>query len=159
MELTDEQIAELKRFEPGWAVADALSQLLERDAYLLEIDANERSIAYRFAFYLQALLPNWTVDCEYNRDGVEPKRLGYFDIHPDNEDDEAKTVFPDVIVHLRGTRRNYLVIEFKKSTSNVDRDIDRRKLEGYKQQLGYLFALFIEVGTRRQANVTQLEWT
>lgn len=158
MKLTDEQIAKLNRFKPGRAVAHALSELLNRDAYLLEIDANERSIAYRFAFYLQVRLPNWTVDCEYNRDGVEPKRLGSFDIHPDNEDDEAKTVFPDVIVHQRGTSENYLVIEFKKSTSNVDRDIDRRKLEGYKRQLRYPFALFIEVGTKGQANVTQLEW-
>lgn len=159
MALTDEQIDELERFTPGRAVAEALSLLLERDAYLLEIDANERSIAYRFAFYLQARLPDWTVDCEYNRDGVEPKRLGHFDIHPDNEDDEAKTVFPDVIAHRRGTRENYLVIEFKKSTSNVDRNIDRRKLEGYKRELGYPFALFIEVGTGEQANVAQLEWT
>lgn len=51
----------------------------------------------------------WTVDCEYNRDGTEPKRLGHLELYPDSEDDEAKTVFPDVIVHRRGTRKNYLV--------------------------------------------------
>ncbi|WP_400564430.1 hypothetical protein ACFELC_23750 [Pseudomonas aeruginosa] len=157
MALTNEQIGELERFEPGKAVADALSELLERDAYLLEVDANERTIAYRFAFYLQARLKNWTVDCEYNRDGVDPKKLG-LEFPPFSEDGEARTVFPDVIVHHRGIRENYLVIEFKKSTSSVDRSIDRRKLEGYKGQLGYQFALFIEVGTGGQANVARLEW-
>jgi hypothetical protein len=67
-------------------------------------------------------------------------------------------VFPDVIVHLRGTKKNYLVLEFKKSTSRLDRQIDLRKLRGYKEQLGYTHALFVEVGAGGQASVTRLEW-
>ena len=89
---------------------------------------------------------------------MEPKKLGHLELYPDSEDDEAKTVFPDVIVHRRRTKQNYLVLEFKKSTSRVDRQIDLRKLRGYKQQLGYAHALFIEVGTDGQASVTALEW-
>lgn len=108
--------------------------------------------------YLQQYFPDWSVDCEYNRDGIEPKRLGHLELYPDSEDVEAKTVFPDVIVHRRGTRRNFLVLEFKKSTSRVDRQIDLRKLWGYKQQLGYEHALFVEVGTEGQAIITMLEW-
>ncbi|HGM7114920.1 TPA: hypothetical protein ACKQEX_003754 [Serratia marcescens] len=61
---------------------------------------------------------------------------------------EAKTIFPDVIVHRRVTRQNHLVLEFKKSTSLVDRQIDLRKLRGYKQQLGYEQALFVEMGLK-----------
>ncbi|MDA8520483.1 hypothetical protein [Acidovorax sp. NCPPB 4044] len=125
---------------------------------MLGIDANERSITFRFAMYLQQYFPDWSVDCEYNRDGIEPKRLGHLELYPDSEDVEAKTVFPDVIVHRRGTRRNFLVLEFKKSTSRVDRQIDLRKLWGYKQQLGYEHALFVEVGTEGQAIITMLEW-
>ena len=143
---------------PGEAVIHALSDLLTHDYHLLNVDANERSITFRFAIYLQARLPDWMVDCEFNRDGVEPKRLGHLELYPDSEDEEAKTVFPDVIVHRRGTKENYLVIEFKKSTSRVDRQIDIRKLGGYKQQLGYKHALFIEVGTGGQACVAALEW-
>lgn len=143
---------------PGEAVFRALSYLLENDHDLLDIDANERSITFRFAMYLQPLFPDWTVDCEFNRDGVEPKRLGHLELYPDSEDEQARTVFPDVIVHRRGTEKNYLVIEFKKSTSNVDRQIDLRKLRGYKQQLGYTYALFVEVGTDGQACITALEW-
>ncbi|WP_255517226.1 hypothetical protein [Herbaspirillum sp. SJZ099] len=156
--LSADQIQYLQLQPPGEAVARALSELLENDRDLLGIDANERSITFRFAMYLQRHFPDWTVDCEYNRDGTEPKRLGHLELYPDSEDDEAKTVFPDVIVHRRGTRQNHLVLEFKKSTSRVDRRIDLRKLQGYMQQLGYEHALFVEVGTEGQAIVTELEW-
>lgn len=97
-------------------------------------------------------------DCEYNRDGVDPKRLEYLPLCPDSEDDDAKTVFPDVIVHRRGRPQNYLVIEFKKSTSRVDSAIDLVKLRGDKKQRGYKFALFVVVGTSGQANIAHLEW-
>ena len=108
--------------------------------------------------HLQVYLQNWEIDCEFNRDGVEPKKLGHLELYPDSEDEEAKTVFPDVIAHRRGTKQNFLVLEFKKSTSHVDREIDRRKLLGYKSQLGYTHALFIEVGTGGQASIAALEW-
>jgi hypothetical protein len=158
MALSADQIQYLNRHAPGEAVARALSELLLNDHDLLGIDANERSITFRFAMYLQRRFADWTVDCEYNRDGTEPKRLGHLELYPDCEDDEAKTVFPDVVVHRRGTRQNHLVLEFKKSTSRIDRQIDLRKLRGYKQQLGYEHALFVEVGTEGQAIITALEW-
>lgn len=136
----------------------ALVDLLEHDHHLLWIDANERSVTFRFAMHLQTHLHDWQIDCEYNRDGVEPKKLGHLGLYPDSEDDEAKTVFPDVIAHRRGTKDNFLVLEFKKSTSRIDRQIDRQKLLGYKRHLGYTHALFVEVGAGEQANVAALEW-
>lgn len=136
----------------------ALDCLLREDAYLLEVDANERSISHRFGMYLQTQLPNHHVDCEYKRDGVEPKRIGCLDLHPNAEDTEGKTDFPDIIAHVRSTRQNYLVIEFKKSTSSVDRSIDHRKLSGYKRDLKYDFALFVELAVDGQASVVQVEW-
>lgn len=158
MGLLEHQIKYLRQYPPGEVVAIALHELMENDSDLLGIDANERSITFRFAMYLQHQLPNWTVDCEYNRDGIDPKKLGHLDLYPNSEDEEAKTVFPDVIVHRRKTTTNHLVLEFKKSTSRVDRQIDLRKLRGYKQQLGYAHALFVEVGTKGQAIITALEW-
>lgn len=156
--LTSEQEVYLRLHPPGEAIIKALRVLLEQDRHLLDIDANERSITFRFAMHLQPQLTDWEVDCEFNRDGVDPKRLGHLELYPDSEDDDAKTVFPDVIAHRRGTKDNYLVVEFKKSTSRVDRDIDRRKLVGYQRQLGYAYALFVEVGTGGQANIAHVEW-
>jgi hypothetical protein len=145
---------------PGHAVLAALERLLALDEYLLKVDANERSISYRFGMYLQSELPDYHVDCEYNRDGVEPKRIGHVDLNPNSEDTEGKTVFPDIIVHIRGEKRNYLVIEFKKSSSTVDRSIDFQKLRGYKgdQRLRYEHALFVELTVGEHPDVARAEW-
>ena len=79
--LTTEQEAYLRLHPPGEAIIHALRVLLECDARLLDIDANERSITFRFAMYLQSQLTDWEVDCEFNRDGVEPKRLGHLELY------------------------------------------------------------------------------
>lgn len=155
--MNNEIIEQLRARAPGNAVLAALRELLEHDAYLLEWDVNERSIAHRFAMYLQAQFSNWDVDCEYNRDGVNPKRIGHLGLDPDAEDTEGKTVFPDIIVHRRGTGDNHLVIEIKKSTSAVDRNIDRQKLEGYMRDLNYTFALFVEFQVG-EADVAVVAW-
>lgn len=145
--------------EAGKPVLNALITFLEDDAYLLQIDANERSVTHRFAMHLQQQLPKLHVDCEYNRDGVNPKRISRFYLDPTSEDTEAKTVFPDVIAHIRGNNENYLIIEVKKTTSTVKRESDFSKLRGYKNDLKYRFALFIEfVSGKEVADVSYVEW-
>ena len=74
-------------------VIAAICALYRHDRELLDVDANERSITHKLAEHLQREFPGWHVDCEYNRVGREPRRL------------EAKTVFPDIIVHRRGNRK------------------------------------------------------
>ena len=143
---------------PGKQIIAALEQLLDKDALLLQLDVNERSICYRFAMYLQALFPTLHVDCEYNRDGIDPKRIQHLGLYPDDDDTEAKTVFPDIVVHTRNTDKNYLVIEIKKSTNTTDRSTDFAKLRGYKKNLGFKYALFLELATNNQADLSFAEW-
>jgi hypothetical protein len=156
----DDKIREVLLSEaPGESVFRALCNLLDKDGYLLRIDANERSIVHRFALHLQEQMPRIHVDCEYNRDGIEPKHIEHFSLDPDSEDTEAKTVFPDVIAHIRGTDKNYLVIELKKTTNRVSRDVDFAKLRGYKSDLGYRHALFIELAAGdKNPGVAFVEW-
>lgn len=156
--MNEELVSLLLSREPGDAVLSALKQLIKEDAYLLENDVNERSISHRFGMYLQSNMPEWHVDCEYNRDGVDPKRIAHLGLQPDDDDTESKTVFPDIIVHIRGTSENYLVIEFKKSTNTIDRRIDFDKLRGYKQSLRYQFALFVELIAGGKSGVSKIEW-
>jgi hypothetical protein len=144
--------------KPGALILDALEELLQKDRLLLELDANERSICYRLAMYIQARLPEFHVDCEYNRDGIDPKKIQHLDLTPDEEDTEAKTAFPDIIAHIRNTRRNYFVIEIKKSTNTTKRDTDYAKLRGYKKNLGFDFALFLELNTNDNIGVSVAEW-
>ena len=156
--VSDEAAKKLTAAEPGSAVQRALQVFLDRDADLLVLDANERSITHRFAMYLQDLLPNWHVDCEYNRDGHDPKRVNLPTLYPCDDDTDANTVFPDVIAHHRGKQENYLVIEFKKLKNGLDHDVDRRKLRAYRDDLGYSFALFVAIGVRGRCGELYVEW-
>ncbi len=123
----------------------ALEEVIKNDSYLLDVNINERSLTHRLAIYLEKHFPNYHVDCEYNRTDMDQKKLIRFrkDITSDNK--EAVTVYPDIIIHKRGTKRdNLVVIEAKKSTN--DDESDKEKLMAYKKDkdLGYKYAFFIK---------------
>ena len=121
---------------------------LARDRYLLAQDVNERTISHRFALYLQRLFPKRHVDCEYNRyfgRPGSPKTLRVPDTNVGWSDTNARTVYPDIIVHTRGTDDNLLVIEMKKAGLSVTFDED--KLRAYQHEYGYRFAYLLVVRT------------
>ena len=133
----------------------ALECLTKSDAYLIKAGANERSITHMLATYLADEFPELHVDCEYNRmwrDGDEMKKKVVLPVGMSHNisvfDTEASTVFPDIIVHRReNSDRNLLVVEAKKS-SNSDRQLDFKKLDGFmaeKNEGGreYDFSAFI----------------
>jgi hypothetical protein len=134
-------------------VRSAIEHLIAKDAHLLKIDVNERSITHRLAVHLQNAFKGWDVDCEYNRNLYDTKKLVIGnDVHipveaNPTDDDQGKTVYPDIIVHHRGTDHNLLVVEVKKTTSHVSKDFDLNKLREYKRQLGYTYALFLCLAT------------
>jgi hypothetical protein len=127
------------------AVRTAIADFQAADRYLLEFDLNERTISHRFAVHLQQRFPGWDIDCEYNRhmDAVKSLHLPKDGISWD--DSEAKTAFPDIIVHRRGPGPNLLVIEMKKM--GLSPQFDYQKLKAYKSQVGYKYACLIWVGT------------
>ena len=113
-------------------IDQSIAQLLEKDYYLLQIDANERAISHRLGIYLQLLFTDWHVDCEYNRNLDQPKRLEQYEEFFDEEqqvwniaETDPITVFPDILIHERGTGNNLLVVEMKKTTSKVSDNIVR----------------------------------
>lgn len=83
------------------AVIHAVQTLLDRDAYLLRADVNERTVTHRLAVYVEQAFPDWDVDCEYNRDGHDPKEIAF---GSGDDAEHGSRVFPDVIVHKRGRR-------------------------------------------------------
>lgn len=138
-------------------IDQAIAQLLENDYYLLQIDANERAISHRLGMYLQLLFTDWHVDCEYNRNLDQPKRLEQYEEFFDEKqrvwsiaEKDPITVFPDIIIHERRTSNNLLVVEMKKTTSRVSSDFDYMKLREFKNQYGYPYALFLILITRRE---------
>jgi len=124
----------------------AIGVLLKNDEKLLKIDVHERSITHKLAEYLQIQFPDWNVDCEYNRKGDATKIIqGHLEECTEHE--KQYRVFPDIIVHQRGTNSNLLVIEVKKNTSSKKRECDERKLKYFTksdEEYHYSYGLFIE---------------
>src|SRR5690606_29531179 len=126
---------------------------------LLDIAANERTLTHTFAIYLQQLLPDMHVDCEYNRHDNNPKEMFLSCGAGDTYDTDAQTVYPDIIIHQRRCDNNLLVIEFKKTSSRVSEEKDFLKLYEYKRQLHYQYALFIEFDVGYQSSgISRIEW-
>ena len=123
-------------------IEGAYQMLIEKDGYLLKVNANERSITHRLAIHLESVFPGYDVDCEYNREGVDPKILKDFKKKIDSDDSNGVTVFPDIIIHHRGKRDNFIVIEAKKLLSTDDSD--KEKLVIYKKELLYKHAYFVK---------------
>lgn len=125
----------------GVDCALACFQFVDRE--LLVRDACERSITHKIAEHLQHIFPDWNVDCEYNRDKLETKRLEV-EIPDAVDDTDVVTVYPDIIVHKRGRKENLLVIEAKKENRR-NSDFDKEKLRAFtcSDQYDYCFGLFI----------------
>lgn len=126
---------------------EALKELVKQDAYLLKNNVNERSISHCLAVYMKAQFRGWDVDCEYNRNHYDPKRLDLKRRKASDDDLDAVTVFPDIIVHHRGTDDNLLVVEVKKSTSGETEHYDIEKLKAFKTQIHYTHAAFVRLRT------------
>ncbi|EFH9396399.1 TPA: hypothetical protein ACM380_004227 [Escherichia coli] len=137
----------------------AINELLRNDAHLLITDNSERAIANRLGRYLENNFPEWDVDCEYNRNGDAVKRLIYA-VEPNGNASE-RDVIPDIIVHHRGTDENLIAFELKKSTNNQrnGREKDLLKLQAFKEQLGYKYAVFVSLKTGcANPEVTEIHW-
>ncbi|HET8791176.1 MAG TPA: hypothetical protein VFM75_08195 [Modicisalibacter sp.] len=124
----------------------ALHTLTERDAFLLKKAANERAISFRLAMHLQSVFPSWDVDCEYNCWNSSNKRMNHIITTTDTAATEARTVYPDIVIHKRGTSQNLAAIEISKSTNDFGKHQDVKKLKAYKAQIGYAYAVLLTIG-------------
>ena len=75
------------------------------------------------------------------------------------DDTEAKTVFPDIIVHQRNKGENLQVIEVKKSSNPDDGDFDRRKLAAFvRPPFSYQHGLFLRLKVGSSNTDYELDW-
>lgn len=140
----------------------AIGVLFKNDAFLLENDVNERSDSHKLAEYLQKQFPDWDVDCEYNRmknqnndEEYITKKLNLNIENIRSDDVYAKTVYPDIIIHKRGTEHNLLVIEIKRHSNNSSKEFDFIKLKAFTSELEYALGLYIEFN---RINEPVLKW-
>lgn len=122
-------------------IKKSLDDLYQNDEYLIKHRVAERDITSKFAHYFQnnmreTIIADYDVDCEYNRDGYGMKNI------------DGTLVYPDFILHKRGTNdSNLLIIEFKTWWNSDNReDIEKLKammsdLYRYQYQYGYSIIL------------------
>lgn len=156
-EMTEKEMKELKTLINN--VAEAFRLVYKNDKFLIENGLCERCIMFRFAHYLADLYPDYDVDCEYNKHKGNVKKII-----------EGKNIFPDIIIHKRGTdSENFAVIELKNKTnpSTPERENDKAKLkaltksynDGEKDSLynyGYKFGLAIDVCENLQETMNSI---
>jgi hypothetical protein len=142
------------------ALNRAIDKFVEDDKHLLAADASERSMSHRIAVYLEQEMPGYDVDCEYNRDGFDVKRLQLVQGLTSADNDEAVTVFPDIIVHRRGNNdHNLLVVEMKKAAEGTDIAFDLHKLRAFRRELKYTWAVHLIIGRARNGHlVRRTQW-
>ena len=135
-------------------VKKCLKNFQSEDIFLLENDVDERTISNRLAFYLQSEIPKFKVDCEYNRKEYEIKKIIAY------KGSLPRKIYPDIIVHERGTNsNNLLVIEIKKQ-GNLEIENDEIKLKALtSEQYRYDFGLLIIFYTMKESkNKPILRW-
>ena len=118
-------------------VLTATGELYKNKKHLIEEKAHERTIAAHIAGYLQAILKDWDVDPEYNREGEKRKT---------KEDIDGKVAYPDIIIHRHGPLGpNLAAIEVKGFWNKTDRKDDETKLIKLQQKHNYQFLFRLEL--------------
>ena len=133
----------------------AIVSVCKGDKDLFGRDASERSIMFRVGRYLApAVESRWPgrmwVDLEYNRIADDDKaKVKKWVSGLCSVPDEKRSVFPDLIVHDRSgssSDHNILVVEAKKfPAGSAEEAYDRRKLDAYKHDLMYRYAVYLEL--------------
>jgi len=141
-------------FKTQKLVENCLELFMKNDIFLLEADADERTISHRLAFYLQSEISEMHVDCEYNRDEFEIKKIS------NPKWSKPRRIYPDIIVHKRGENsNNILVVEIKKQ-ENREIENDEIKLKEFTlDSYGYNFGLLIIFKTKENSKTKPtLRW-
>lgn len=113
-------------------VESALNKVYREDMSLIEREASERAIVFRFGLYLYEILKStefkdYDVDVEYNRNGYDAKRI------PSRQNGS----YPDLIMHCRTSNElNLLVLEFKTEWSRESQEDDERKIRDFLDKSG-----------------------
>jgi hypothetical protein len=156
-------------------IAGALDRLFDAERGL-PVDAGERVLAGLLGRHLKSALDErpiaggaWDVDCEYNRLGLDPKRVPQLDKMcvdlatrlrwPADDFATSATglVVPDIIVHRRRSgigAGKLIACELKRvDASKQAIAADLVKLASYRQSIGYEHAFLVLLGDTRDTCV------
>ena len=139
-------------FERGDDLVKAISEFLSKECFLLKNNLNERSITHKLAEYIQKYFSDYNVDCEYNRNMADIKKIELIsqkNISETDAEGNTVSVYPDIIIHKRGSNdSNLIVIEVKKANSNNNfKTFDCEKLKAFTDptKLKYKYGIYLEL--------------
>lgn len=157
----------------------SINKLFENDKWLIENDLSEQSISHKLGEYLQTNFMEFNVDCEYNgnideergrkRITIIKRELEEKGLLKQTEEELPmdlihRAVFPDIIVHKRGSNENNLcILEIKKTTNKVPFDYDKIKLkyyttEYYGNDLKYDLGIFLLILTGSSTDYFEVQY-
>lgn len=150
-------------------IENSLRSLIEKEYWLIEKDLSEQSICHKLALYIQNEFNgcDLDIDCEYNGDitkdnerksiSILKTNLKELNLLKEKEENDLekeytnRAVFPDIIIHKRGSHDyNLCIIEVKKSSSNIPFAYDDLKLKSYTSEdngnnLNYQIGVFVKI--------------
>lgn len=138
-------------------IEKALDLLFRNDAFLLEHSVGERTVAAKLACYMAPLFAGYSVDAEYNREGIDPRHAKSVKTELLQNCKSVKKavkdgkptvrVFPDIIVHTRGEKEagNLLVVEIKRESNPEPRACDEAKIDVMLMKYKYRYGLFLRL--------------
>jgi hypothetical protein len=132
-----------------------LGHFFEKDRKLLESGIREDSLAHQLARHLAVEFAGFDVDAEYDKMHVGgiPHQKKYIGL-----DGKERGAIPDIIVHRRQHMDNFVAIEIKKAENKRDRLKDFEKLNAYRSQLQYRFAVFLEIGLKNDKLFSRIQF-
>jgi hypothetical protein len=135
----------------------AIDELFENHIELLEVNVSERSLTHHFANSISSKISGYHVDVEYNRHQFDIKKIMIENRLTSDRTIEARTVFPDIIVHHRKSdNQNLLVIEVKKPRESIEYDL--RKLGIFMRDFNYQFAASVSIGMNNKKLIRKIIW-
>ena len=146
--IKDGVVAAVNRVQIKTALNRAIDKFVECDKHLLAADVNERSMSHRIAVYWEQEMPDYDVDCEYNRDGFDVKRLELM----------QGLTFP-IVLRRSTNEHSLLVVEMKKTAAGSDPTYDLHKLRAFRRELKYTWAVHLIIGCSRNGDlVRRTQW-
>ncbi len=131
-----------ENIENNWDISDfidllkqSIEDFLQNDVQLIQNNVHESSISHHIACYLKKYIPEWHIDCEYNRDLLKTKNIR-----------DLGDIRPDIIVHQRNTSNNFVVIEIKKNQKNSNHDFLKiKKMTGRNSHYHYQWGIYFNI--------------
>lgn len=151
----------------------SIMELITNENDLLKRGLNELNITSHLARYLTPKFPEYNVDPEYNGDRLKPNDRKSLDIARNRmieigfnpKENNNYKLSPDIIIHIRDTNENNLVvIEAKKDTNTIkNKEFDLIKLEHLTvdysgNHYNYKLGVYIEFGTKKNVGNVEIQY-